>query len=262
MPDEKVTDEQLDTAADVVEETVVAEEVKEEEIETKPEETEEIKEEVKEDIPQEPDKLQQFELSLNEIKYSMQDMFDQFNERLASNTGVSQPAREEEIDMDAPATVGDIARIIRDAKAEETAKAQEKQQASTEYHNGYVKSLTKLGRTVTNEEYEVIYNKMVSDYDTVITGKPEVDAELNWHRAKADVVKSSAPTNPVTGNRNTGPSPQLDVTTTNTAPAPVKKMKLDKVAEEFVKMSNMDDDTVNDALTGQPANHLFGGGKI
>jgi hypothetical protein len=261
MPDEKVTDEQLNEAADMVNETADEEEVvaSEEDIET---EAEEISVKEEEDVPQEPDRLQQVELGLNELKFAMQDMFDQIGERITSSQTTTTVVNEDEIDLEAPATVGDIERILSRAEQKKSEAAEAAEAAKAEYHKGYLRTLTKLGRSVDGEEYEAIYKRMESDYDDIITGNPEVDAELNFRRAMTAVAKDATPKNPVTGKRSTGVSAQLDVTTNNAKPSPGKKIKLDSVAEEFVRMTGMDSDKVEKALTGEPPNSLFGRGKI
>jgi len=118
-------------------------------------------------------------------------------------------------------------------------------------YNAYFRS---QGQSVDNELHKLIMDEMLANHNFKRSNDGNRDAELNYLNAKIAVLEKSAlearkPKNPLEKNKgkkvdNLG-GPSETVTTSKSEPV----IKLDKHAADFVKRTNMSEESVKKALS-------------
>jgi len=156
--------------------------------------------------------------------------------------------KEPEPDDDAPIpmTARELREFVRrEASDLETSKA-EKQK---EYERGYLKHEASLGMDLSEEEYAEVINERLQNFNVRHTDNPNTDAELNFHKAYAAVLKkkmSKGKENPLKGKKPDGPlgGTTTSESTTRAAATP----KLDKEAAEFAAKMGLSAEMIAKAL--------------
>ena len=126
---------------------------------------------------------------------------------------------------------------------EREAKKKEKEQTS--YQQNYVANFSQIGKEDAN--FSEIWEEMLENHNSIVTGDPKADANINFYKAKAALLETRKPVNPVQGKGKTAK------TRTNVPDKiqqkQVKPVKLDPIAAEFVKRQKITNDFVQKTLS-------------
>ena len=158
------------------------------------------------------------------------------------------PAEEEEVDPDMPVTRGDIERII---EQRETHRVQQAQQYADNYNGG----LVRLGLDLEESEHAEILKAVETVKDPSRTGNPDIDAQVNFYKAKTVVYEKklrekSKPVNPLSKNEDAEPENLSPGVETKTKTKSVAMPKLDPESAALVKEWGWDAKRVNEILSG------------
>lgn len=271
MPDEPVSYEDLDAAADEIMEQNLDEgavedqsaegdeEEQEGEVVEEGEEGEQAQESEEGDLPSEP--TDNAERSALGRKVAAQgETLARIEQTLAEMVGnqrqpVEEPIEDglDDLDDDTPLTKREVERLLENRE-------RKRKDADTKYQNGYRNTLAHLGQGQDPELHAVIVEKMMNDYNIKHSDNPVVDAQLNYANARADVfaglaAKKASPF-PKKGEKEQG-SQHLGGPSGNPQgqPRAKKKMKLDPHAQAYLdslRMSDKDKEAlVENALEGE-----------
>lgn len=133
------------------------------------------------------------------------------------------------------------------------------QKEQKKYEDVYVHKIRSLG-SQNPDVHKEIFDEMMANFNNVITGDPEYDADLNYTKAKAALLSkkiASAKPKPNVRGKETVPSTNLSVESreeTRESSTP----ELDEFAEEFRKKTGMKDESIKAALAGETPVHLVG----
>ena len=171
-------------------------------------------------------KVKEFEVKLGEVD-SIKEQLD----RLESLLGQQRQETDDEDDIVTTKTLDSY--LAR--------KESEKQTQQKKYEKDYVSSFTKLG--IEDNNFDEVWSEMMERHNTVHTGDPKVDAQINYLAAANALYKK--PKNPLQDKGN-------DIKGVN-VPGETKKTdkgmpKLDPAAEEFVKKMGLGAEWVNEKL--------------
>jgi len=259
MTEDIVSHDDLDAAWDNAQpaEEVAAEEPVEETIDEEPKEELQDGEPKEPELPAEEPKLPEEPAEPEDngersklgrkVKF-LEDMVTQQNETIRNlQPVVEQPTNEFEDDED-PVTRGDIEKII------ERREAAQRQQIET-YNQNYNHGLIKLGLDLEESEHVATVKAVEKILNPSRTGNPEVDAELNFLKARSIVLEgkikeNAKPKNPLNKNKETTPENLGGGADTKTASKTHRMPKLDSAAQDFVKSSGWDADKVKGILSG------------
>lgn len=216
-------------------------EAKEEKTEEKPKE-EVIKEEVVEE-PQDNRERSNLgrKVKLLEEKLSV---LDEIKAMIAKRPAARQEPEDD--DSPIPMTAKELREFVRrEATDLETSRAERQK----EYERGYLKHEASLGMELSEEEYAEVINERLQNFNVRHTDNPKTDAELNFHKAYASVLKkkmSKGKENPLKGKKPDGPlgGPSGSENTTRAAATP----KLDKEAAEFAQKMGLSAEKIAKAL--------------
>ena len=240
MAEEKVTDDQLDAAAEEVSDEVEPE-VEVDEVEP------EVDEKEKED--------HRLQSALGRIG-SMQAKIDKL-ENMISNMDTEKP---EEVDDDEIVTSKqDVLRIFQE-------KEQMEKNKRAQYTETAVNTLIDLGlqnSDLTDDTYVTIHKDAEANWKSK-TGDPKLDAEINFTEAlnrhyQKMITKNAEPTNPLNKNKDAdgqelGGAAETSVKTKNESVP-----KLDDSAKDFIERVGMKPESINKALKGDMPMYLRGG---
>lgn len=147
----------------------------------------------------------------------------------------------EDIDLDVISDPKKLLNII-DKRAEKIVETKEKTKTESQkrYEDTYVNQLFELGETEEPEVYEQIIDLMKKDdkLNTKHIGDPRGDAQINYYKARSEVVKNTRKQNPFkgeAGNIPTGVGGSAEVKTKE-PPMP----KLDETAKEYLRLRGKD----------------------
>lgn len=199
----------------------------------------------------------------------LEDELTNFNSKmdtLLSRFPQPQPAYQQEEEIpEIIATSEDVLKLLRSPKGKEmykTLKDEETQEQAKErdkYEREYFIASEKM-KDDNPEMHQEIFDEMLKNFNKVRTGTPEIDAELNYTRAKASVLSKriAAPAKPKPPNVKGGGSAipaGLSVGSTNDTEHE-KELNLDADALEFLKKTGMSMDSAKSALKGDIPMHL------
>ena len=129
----------------------------------------------------------------------LQEEFNQFKASVQTKLGTPAPealAAEDEADAEERDRINDLLLTDPMAGHEEMIKYKAaKESAETKkYQGGYIGKVIEIGKTESSEFAEEIYHEMTKDpdrnpFNVMHTGNPVVDAEINWHKAKASLLQ-------------------------------------------------------------------------
>jgi len=167
----------------------------------------------------------------------------------------------EDPDDDEPVfmTKKQLREFVRDQARNEVVQTEaEKQKAQTKYENAYVGHVRKLGENLTPKQLEAVFKEMFDNHNNVIHRIPEIDADINFHRAVAALAKKS-PAQKVVPLKKEAPKNLGGATDTDSSEKPVrKKVKLDEHAAAFAKYHKLTDEQIDSALSSETPLSLKG----
>ena len=211
--------------------------------ETKPEVKEELKPEVKEELDDNRERS-----NLGRKVKILEDKLSRLDEIAAKLDRISTPKRELPPDDDAPIPM--TARELREFVWKENQQLETfKAQKQREYVQGYLKHEATLGMDLSEQEYEEVIKERVANFDVRHSDNPMADADLNFHKALASVLRkkmSKGKENPLKGKKPDGPlgGPTGTENATRAAVTP----KLDKDAAEFAQKMGLSAEQIQKAL--------------
>lgn len=174
-----------------------------------------------------------------------------------------EPEGQEEIDPEDDEPVFMTKKQLREfvkseAKNEVYATKAEESKAQTDYENAYVSKVRKIGANLPPKQLDAIFAEMYENHNQTIHKVPEVDADINFHRAVASLAKKSKPAAKVVPLKKEspknlgGPADTIEKTKT------VKPQKLDEHAAAFAKYHNLSDEKISEALSSETRPSLRG----
>jgi hypothetical protein len=250
-----VTDAALDAAAENQEEEKESQQV---ESETKEELTPEQKAQVERSRlgrrqAQRVDKLEQELLETRRQHNELMELISNIVPKLQPNHPAQAPVQEE--DLDRPLT-------RREWEQLEAQKRRSEVEQQTNYQKSYQRTLNAFRSQNPDLHEEVVAEKM-KNFNVIVTGNPELDAEFNYNRAMASVLKkkSAAPRRQVPVNGGTEAVPTGLSGTSRVKPSELPKVQLDPEAQElmnYLASKGKDTKWASETLTGEIPLNLLG----
>ena len=141
-----------------------------------------------------------------------------------------------------------------------TVRERKQKEEQVQYQGVYAKTFRSVGKE-DPDIYEEVFNEMFEHFNVVRTGSPEIDAELNYAKAKASVLSKKSAT-PAKARANvkggkTEVSTNLSVES-RADDTPVADIQLDDFAKEFVTKTGMKQESIRGALKEDTPIHLRG----
>jgi hypothetical protein len=134
----------------------------------------------------------------------------------------------------------------------------EKTKAQRAYESSYVSHVRKIGSDLLPKQLEAVFKEMFDNHNEVIHKIPEVDADINFHRAVASLAAKAKPAPKVIPLKKDDPKNLGGPADTNIAPKKVAAPKLDEHAAALVKHLGWNEDKVSAALSGEAPLSLRG----
>lgn len=164
-------------------------------------------------------------------------------DKIDSLTYPNSSDNDEDDDFEIPTTREEFNAAFEAAKARDLKAAQEKQ---TRYQKGYLEAVDKLA----GEDpvyHEEVYKEMMANFNVKLSDNPALDAEVNYSKAEAAVLRNKfgVKKSPLKGNTeytNTQ-SPQKMVQKKSSKPT-----KLTGIEEEYAKMMGMTEEQISKAM--------------
>lgn len=235
---QQVTHDDLDRAAEEtpeVETEVVAEEITEESVET----VDDLEAKRKDEENAERSRLGR------KVK-GIEDRFESFEERLNRVLNKLETPREVEVDDDDPIiTPENLPRYMQ--KLEE-----QKGQQQKEYERKYASSFAKIGSDADESTFNDVWEEMLANHNTIVTGNPDMDARLNYLSAENAILRGAKPKNPVKGK---GSNVSVNIPEQMNEKA-AKPVKFDAVAEEFMRRQGIDPEKAAAVIRSPAPAHL------
>lgn len=124
-------------------------------------------------------------------------------------------------------------------------KIEEKKKAEhAQYEKDYTGEFAKLGADDTN--FQVVWEEMVNNHNSVITGDPSIDAQMNYLKAKNTLLQRNTPENKLKGK---GKEANTNINVpTKMKDKENKPIKLDPEAEEFAKRMGLSEEFIQKSL--------------
>ncbi len=183
---------------------------------------------------------------------------------LLSKMGGSESVEEEINEDSIIATADDVLKVFKSQKGKEIYKSlrEEETEEENKHRKTYEREYFNTFETFKDNNSDLhkkIVEEMLKNFNVVKTGKPEIDAEINYSNAKASVlsgmISGKKPVKPnVEGDKNKL-NIGLDVSTNNDEDRRLD-VNLDEYASEFVKKVGMSAESVKKALSGETPVHL------
>jgi hypothetical protein len=199
-------------------------------------------------------KVKFMEDSLNGIKESIDDRMDRIEQMLTKNQQ-PEPYKEDFEDEDDEEIILTKKEFKEQMQSFMTEQQTQKTDSQAQYEKGYLSTIKQLGAEEESEdEFNAIYDEMMTNFNNKLSDNPEMDAERNWLKATKSVLKKQAAQpikkeNPLKGRK---PKAPLGKGSTDTVPKSASAVpELDDVAAEFIKKTGMSDELVADALNGE-----------
>lgn len=141
---------------------------------------------------------------------------------------------------------------VRQTKAEEQA-------TQSKYENAYVSHVRKVGANLPPKQLDAIFKEMFDNHNSVIHKIPEVDADINFHRAVASLAAKAKPAAKVVPLKKDDPKNLGGPADTNKETKTAKSVpKLDEHAAAFAKYHKLSDEQITNALSGETRLSLRG----
>ncbi len=166
-------------------------------------------------------------------------------------TGQNQQAGNDifESEEPIPLTMGDLAKTMQKMMNNQNQQITGEQQT---YQDDYLKTVERLGSTYTDKVHQHIVERMHKDFNNKHSDNPALDAELNFSKAEATILREvrSRKENPLDKNKkkdtkNLGGSNNVAQDSSSISP-----VKLDEYAADFIKSTGMKEEDAQKALQG------------
>lgn len=200
---------------------------------------------------------------IDKLEQTILDNQRQFNEFLGrfedyishSQRPPAPTAPVQEEDPDRPLTVKEVREMMARERQRET-------EQQTNYQKSYQRTLNAFRAQNPDLHEEVVAEKM-KNFNVIVTGNPELDAEFNYNRAMASVLKkkSAAPRRQVPVNGGTEAVPTGLSGTSRVKPSEPPKVQLDPEAQElmnYLASKGKDTKWASETLTGEIPLNLLG----
>ncbi len=243
---DKVTDEALESALEQPEVIEAEPEVK-------------VEPEVRKELPSDQEErtrlgrhLKRLEERLDRDKLERENLSQKFDEVISR---FDRPARGEdtsEEDNEPVSTVADVRRISR---ADRINEERERIEEQAKYEKGYASTLIKFrpqdsSNLGTHREILDLMDKEWEIFGARRSNRPDLDAELNYSKAKAAIFAKKMSTlspQPKVGGGKVTASTDLSIESRDIAPGG-KEIKLDPLAESFVRSTGMSEKSQREAI--------------
>jgi hypothetical protein len=199
-----------------------------------------------------PEQLEQKERSnLGRKVKKLEDTLEQMNEAIQEMRSQRQAPQTAQEDLpEYISTPGDVEKYL-------TLRERKQKEERDRYQSVYAKTFREVGKE-DPEMYEEIFNEMFEHFNVVKTGQAEVDAELNYARAKASVfAKKTSQPKPKANVKGKEPAGSTNLSVDSRAETTSgPEIELDDYAKEFMAKTGMKPESVKDALKGEIPIHL------
>jgi len=214
--------------------------------------------EVKEEIEEEP--LDQKERTkLGRKVERIEDTLNTFLEKMDTFLEVqtrSQSSRDKEPEEELPEVVSTSSDVFKVLDTWERKKAERVQTEKENYEKGYLKRFRQL-QTEDPDSSEEVFKEMFEHFNVARTGNSEVDAELNYAKAKASLLSRQGPRKAKPNVRSETPGVSTDMSVeSKSSSSRTKNIDLDPFAKEFVEKIGMKPEEIEAALSGETPLHL------
>lgn len=170
----------------------------------------------------------------------MEERYRSIEQRISS---IGSPGKEdvENLDIDVISDPKKLLDII-DKRAEKIVETKEKTRTESQkrYEDSYINQLFELGEAEDQEVYEQIVDLMKKDerFNAKHIGDPKGDAQINYYKARAEVVKNAKKQNPFKGSQSNIPTGVGGSAEIKTKEPPMPK--LDEAAKEYLRLRGKD----------------------
>ncbi len=154
-----------------------------------------------------------------------------------------------------PLTMGGL---MNEFKKFQSNQNQTQTQAQQEYQDSYLNVIGQLGSQYSDKVHQHIVERMYKDFNVKHSNQPELDAQLNFERAKSAILEESGikKKNPLQGNK--GKAPLGGSTNTDQDVKSAQVVPLDSYAQDFIKSTGMKEEDAQKALQGDMPLYLRG----
>ncbi len=148
-----------------------------------------------------------------------------------------------------PLTMGDLAKTMQKMMNNQNQQITGEQQT---YQDNYLKTVERLGSTYTDKVHQHIVERMHKDFNNKHSENPALDAELNFSKAEATILREvrSRKTNPLDKNKDKDTKNLGGSNNTNQDSVTSSPVKLDEFAADFIKSTGMKEEDAQKALQG------------
>lgn len=223
-----VADDELSHAYDSIGSKDTKEEVKEPEKEVSDESEGEEKTPEKASSEPKPEEDEDHK-EASKLGRKVKGLYDRFDQIMARLDQIQQPARQEVKEVDMPEVITspeDVERVL--SAREERAK-----QAKVSYERSYLKVIGELAGD--NEElHEEIYTEMMKNHNVRHSDNPDMDARLNYERAKFSVATRKSDSDKPKRIKSDKIPAQPAAGAARSESKSVAMPKLDKEAQDYV----------------------------
>lgn len=238
---EPVTDEALESA------------LEQPEVVVEPEPEVKVEPEVKKELPSDQEErtrlgrhLKRLEERLDRDKLERENLSQRFDEIISR---FDRPSRDENPSEDADEVIATAADVRRIARADRIKEEQERTRDQGQYEQNYIRTLRNFERDNPTLHQE-IFKEMMTNFNVRRSNDPSLDADLNYTKAKSAVlakkISASGPQPKVAGAKVTSPT-DLSIESRDIA-AVGKEIKLDPLAESFVRSTGMSEESQRKAM--------------
>lgn len=178
---------------------------------------------------------------MNRMDTQLSDIVSAMGERREPTVTTTTTTTED--DDDYIATEQDVRRVVKKMQEQDRV-------ASAEYSKQYTDKF-KTFKSNDAENYDAIWNEMYANFNEVITGNAEVDAEINYNKAARSVLsKKLAGKNTTTSVvKDDHVLPAGTSTTTMSDTPPERKITLSADAQEWASKFNLKSEDIQRALS-------------
>lgn len=173
----------------------------------------------------------------------LKDMEERYRsiEQRINSIGNSEKEDADGLDIDVISDPKKLLDII-DKRAEKVVETKEKTRTESQkrYEDSYINQLLELGDEEDQEVYEQIVDLMKKDekFNAKHIGDPKGDAQINYYKARAEVVKNTKKQNPFKGDQSNIPTGVGGGAETKIKEPPMPK--LSEAAKEYLRLRGKD----------------------
>ena len=203
-------------------------------------------------------KQKTLETQIETLTENVNKMIDGFNTNtMQQQTDTHQNTNDDSFDSDEPIplTMGGLAEVMTKIMSN---KQDQNTHQDKAYEDSYMQVISSLGSTYSDKVHKHIVDRMFKDFNMKHSVNSKMDAELNFAKAEAAVLRDARTrkTNPLKGNDSNNPlggSTNIQQDTNNSVP-----VKLDAYAQDFIKATGMKEEDAQKALQGDMPLYLRG----